>query len=587
MYHLVILSKAPKFIPKDKVLRRSGKLIYFSSLAVFSSLIICLFPFVSWPQDFENPFAVELPTEFSEMISVDQNGNILSFQALLEREKEIIHLLHFEVSEAYLRLYLSSFIDEETSRVVKIPQENGNFKYRVFFAEDKGPAFVAMKKIFGEPKREFYATKMQSHSTYFMWKPNTKLMAFLKLQGREGDTTTHDMTVKSAIATNTALEFLSRQTHDQSDISFFPERFGASLNLKGNVSYSYSMRALRPTDWSKLPSTIRIYPAHGFFASERLKTILEEKNISLEEWIEKYYAPKLGEFIAITNFRYGIYTEAHTQNLLIKITSAGEIQGFSFRDLADVAIDAMVSLRSPSLSKLLSLYEGNKMLSRLGRNHVSDNGKAGAFRHLGAGWINGGYVGNYNFVLNSISTDQAEKYFRSFFNSYLAMTSAVTGVQFDRSKLEEISLLNHGLNYFGYDWFEFVYSKVSDKFLQELENHWERYDQKILQKIFKRHFRESLNVGILRASALPQVLWNLGSLSGRLGSDVQYSVHQAKIFAFDRLSAKPIAFAYGLSPEELSEAQYELIKKQDEAPLRKRDRLRRVMRSILCRNSAD
>ena len=250
---------------------------------------------------------------------------------------------------------------------------------------------MAMKKIFGEPKREFYATKMQSHSTYFMWKPNTKLMAFLKLQGREGDTTTHDMTVKSAIATNTALEFLSRQTHDQSDISFFPERFGASLNLKGNVSYSYSMRALRPTDWSKLPSTIRIYPAHGFFASERLKTILEEKNISLEEWIEKYYAPKLGEFIAITNFRYGIYTEAHTQNLLIKITSAGEIQGFSFRDLADVAIDAMVSLRSPSLSKLLSLYEGNKMLSRLGRNHVSDNGKAGAFRHLGAGWINGGY----------------------------------------------------------------------------------------------------------------------------------------------------------------------------------------------------
>ncbi|MEC9283326.1 MAG: hypothetical protein VX642_11470 [Bdellovibrionota bacterium] len=538
-------------------------------------------------QEVVDPFSIQLPSEFSEMIQMDQGGNILAFDPLPEREKEIIHLFHFEVGEAYLKLYLSAFMDEETSRIVRVPQENGDFKYRVFFAEDRGAAYTVLSSVFGEPKKEFYATKMQSHSTYFIWKPNTNLMAFLKLQGREGDTTTHDLTVKSAVETNTALEFLARQTHNYSDVSFFPERFGASLNLKSNVSYSYSMRSVQPTDAHRFPKGLMLYPAHGFFSSAQLQEILKRKGISQEEWIEKFYAPKLGEFIAITNFRYGIYTEAHTQNLLIKINANGEIQGFSFRDLADVAIDAMISLRSPSLVKLLSLYEGNRMLSRLGRNHVSDNGKGGAFRHLGSGWINGGYVGNYNFNLNSKNIAQAEKYFRSFFNSYLKMTSAVTGVKFDVNELEGISLFEHGKNYLGYDWFEYVYNKVSAKFLFEVENHWQNYDQKNLQKIFKRHFKETLNVGILRGSALPQLLWNLGALSGRLGSDVQYSVHQGKIFAFDRLTGRPIAFAYGLSPDETSEIQFELIHKHKETPLRKRDHIRRGLRFILCRKSTN
>lgn len=132
--------------------------------------------------------------------------------------------------------------------------------------------------------------------------------------------------------------------------SFLPESFGYSTavttpsipgfsTLISRLPFNFWVRELVPYGMKELGAHQRLVAAHGFFGSNLVEKVARLAGLSVQEWIQRQYLPKLAETLAILHYRYGLSTALHTQNLLMVIDSNnGNLDKVVIRDLQDISI---------------------------------------------------------------------------------------------------------------------------------------------------------------------------------------------------------------------------------------------------------
>lgn len=482
-----------------------------------------------------------VPEDLATAVRLDQSYNIRGLEPLTADQRKTIPILHVDVPLRHVELALSRHLDEKAKQEFVRVGPNGAF-VRMFFRNPQNPLYVRLAKKYGANPVRYRGTRLQSHSTYLVWDEQSSARFYIKFEGG----TTRQFTAKNAVAIDDYVEdTLGDDPHD-TFVSVLPERFAATFKtLLG--SYTYSVRDVEPT---RKPhgENLELWPVHGFLGSPDLEDIARRNGETVEDWMVREYAPKLAKFIARANYEYGFYPEAHTQNLLFHIDrETGEIAGFAFRDLNDVAIDPL-----PRLAKGKHMPSGTLdgliSVSRLGKMHMGTGGDRKAL--YDAAWVNGGYIGGWNFGHITTNEETANKLFDSFFQAFVPEVERITGVKIDASKFPK-----HGYNYQGGFPGGTVFQDIYDQFLANATARWAahalNYKQSVLAAIFEAHYNITYEVAILDAG----FRLKYDTVWGRLRAQLSFDYDGRSVIAIDRSTGKPVAAAYNLQKSEKVKAQ--------------------------------
>ena len=294
--------------------------------------------------------------------------------------------------------------------------------------------FEELVKIFGTPEQRYWATKVQSANTYFVWNPQEKPAKpfFIKMQIASGNVVrNHSENSQMAVQINDVVEKSINESQESGDsfFSVFPERFGATYS-KGDFSYSYSIRSVHPLGVPE-STDIQLYPLHAFLSKsmskERTK-ISKKMGMNANTWMMDEYLPKLARFMSVMHFKYGDYIEGHTQNLVLRLNrKTGKIEGIVAKDMTDVMIDPFIKI---SKGKAEDVETVRKIGGSLLNIHHID--RATPTIHW-AGDNVAGYTGQsvYSF---SESVKEVMHFTFRFLEQYIQETEKITGSAVPLSK---------------------------------------------------------------------------------------------------------------------------------------------------------
>lgn len=313
---------------------------------------------------------------------MDRKYNV-AFRALesfvsMRDSKEDEKFAHWDVEvgkngEANAESLRSQYADLDPGTLNQVYFQKEGKTYMRVFCPKKDEAEVGMLTIlFGPPKYEYEGTRWLSKATYLIYSTKESNLVPIYVKVPDGKDINNSFMAKSALQNNDFIESQLREDKEPG-FSFFPERTISLVSSKG-FEYANVFRSANPVGSTNeshpLPESLhvvlggavddaalfhhavtqhrrRIISDKGpdpakYFKTPLLNKYARAKNMSQDEWIEKEYLPKLARWIAKLNFKYGLYIEGHTQNILARISEeTGEILDFTFRDVGDVLTDPL------------------------------------------------------------------------------------------------------------------------------------------------------------------------------------------------------------------------------------------------------
>lgn len=308
-----------------------------------SSLTFISFFLLGSPAFAKNP--PKVPRKWSRLVELDQSKNVDSRKGEILSEAEQVSraVYHWDIPAEQVDHLESKYITDAEKGFATVVKQGRKY-VRVFILNQADMPFEDMKSRFGEPVQQYWAKKLQSHSTYFVWDPSnpSEVPYFLKMQSDKSKDGKEDIVnrwsqCEWAIEKNDVVEGLLRDSPDPR-ATLFPERFAAGVK---SVQYAYSLRSVMPIGEARFPDS-EILPLHGFLGSaELIEDTAQKMKMSSDQWIETVYFKRLAEFLVKMNYGYGLFLEAHTQNLLVIMNKkSGDILGFVSRDMMDIMLDS-------------------------------------------------------------------------------------------------------------------------------------------------------------------------------------------------------------------------------------------------------
>lgn len=321
-----------------------------------------------------------------------------------EKDRAVVPLYHVDVPEsAQVTSTRSENLDADSGGKFRFQHTNGRTYVRLFFLDK------AQAEKFGKPQQQYWATKFQSHSTYFVWNP--------KAEGEMPVAIKFRLVPGLSVPTNDYVE--EKLGSDRGSV--MPERFEVSAK-SGEHEAKYVVRSLALVEAARQRGNV-LYPLHGFLGSpDGVPDAAKLKGMKPNEWLEKEYLPELARFLARQGMKYGFHIEAHTQNLLVEIDpKTGAIVRFAFRDLQDVLVDpgnAALRGRLPGTERL-SKHPDYQEVNRSFGTESADHSHLG--RHFEA-------YGS-QAVLEIGHKTVREKAAALFLDAYIKEVEALTGIK--------------------------------------------------------------------------------------------------------------------------------------------------------------
>jgi hypothetical protein len=288
-----------------------------------------------------------LPEVWREFIELDQQYNI----EFPTRQKEILspeareptRVYQFEVPADQIETHFSKYIGAQEKKAVLF-ERNGKQYVRIFAIDKPGHSLRELTARYGAPtESKYWATKLQSHSTYFMWDPDSSESMMIKFQKHALDETYNaPHNARRAVKMSEFVEGKFRETPSER-FAVLGENFSSVIEDPGaKFRYAYSLRSTKPYLRAS-GQTLKFMPLHGFLGSPKVKQTASKLGLSVDQWVVEEYIPKLAQFFSEMHFKYGVHPEGHTQNLLIRISEqTGRIEGFVTRDMNDMLLDPLV-----------------------------------------------------------------------------------------------------------------------------------------------------------------------------------------------------------------------------------------------------
>ncbi len=509
----------------------------------------------------------EVPAKWRHAIDLDQGSNFGDYNVIPQELRNAMPIYHVDIPESKMQVFQSQFIDEETLRWTKVACGKQNC-IRCYFTQKDNPILLELFKNYRQlqPKSEiqqkFWGVRLNSHSTHFMWDPETEESIYIKLikQGHEpGTTWLH--TVKTAIGVNDYVEKNVGQSDATASFSYFPERFGAHIELAG-LQYTFSTRLTQPAK-KTFGDGSGLVPAHGFLGSDDLIKAATQRNLTKEAYIEQELMPKFAKFLAQANYIFGIYPEAHAQNLVFKIhPQNGEIEHIFFRDMADTSVDPLVSLAKGHTPQTSSLKGTNASI--LASNHLAFGSSVNDFAPAhGAGFITAKWP--FDSFLDFFGPSrQNYSYFEKFYHLYRSEVEKITDTSLSDLQWSPSWTLEHRL--WPIEIFDRIRKRVFSKQIPQLPK--TQYEQVPLKEIFKLHmlnsefaiidpiYRYSLRSTVLGEAQPEDLVVGMNHDTGVASTIVNklkpviFSYDDGKIIAYDKATKEPMAIVYGLNRRE-------------------------------------
>ncbi|MCM2282865.1 MAG: hypothetical protein NDI61_13580 [Bdellovibrionaceae bacterium] len=289
------------------------------------------------------------PEHDRELRDLDQNYNdraqeFLSESEIGDRKMSVIELSEDDLDNLNLQVELEIAGGYESLK--RSPFFFSDGKHRIYFLETAVPKALLPYKT----SLPSWSTLFLSHNTRYVWRPDLQKEKshFLKFRRLDGEPR---LQREKALARTSLLTRLINERRPE-HFDFYPESMTMTLRSKSTkkVLHAYIVRLAHP---SRADQTKKLYPVHALFGQERESTVktlppnLVELSrvagMTTEDWVNNEYMYKLGLFMAEAGLKYGIWPEAHTQNLLAEVDMrTGRISRFIFRDLSDSQIDSFV-----------------------------------------------------------------------------------------------------------------------------------------------------------------------------------------------------------------------------------------------------
>jgi hypothetical protein len=286
----------------------------------------------------------EIPAPYAEDIVLSQRYNppYRAGQELSEEQSKPVRLFHFDLPLEKAKI-VEGKLDPETERLVYV-KKDGKIFARFYIVKSRYSRFPEVKALLERwhipLEQKYWAVRMQSQYTFFCWDPSDRSFDpfIVKIQ----------KTISNEKVRNTAADgeaavrigsMIERHLHDDPDSSFslFPERIASSLDADG-VTFANSFRSPKPS--VTYSSDIKLWTANGFFGSSKALETAKKSGKTLDQWIKTEYLPKVAEYTARMNLKYGLYPESHTQNLTLAIDEkTGKIANIVLKDFSDILLD--------------------------------------------------------------------------------------------------------------------------------------------------------------------------------------------------------------------------------------------------------
>jgi hypothetical protein len=244
-------------------------------------------------------------------------------------------------------------------------------------------ARTKLRKKYGEPHRLLAGTRIQGKATYHVWDPAKpdgeafRLKMFYYGLGSEGRPIHHNNFQGGidAIRTNDWLTEIEKRSPIEG-ATFYREIFAAQIKGLG-TNLNFLIRRPPPAAYAREEGRLFL-PLHGVLSSNYVQEFAAAQNRTPQEWIFEEYLPKLAKFTALTNVTWGVWIEAHSQNLSVLVDRfTGKIIQIYFKDLADI----MMSPFLQAIHGVLPAYE-HRPQALLNENWLTadaDDEYAGAF----------------------------------------------------------------------------------------------------------------------------------------------------------------------------------------------------------------
>jgi hypothetical protein len=294
--------------------------------------------------------------------------NVKRRDPIAPENREIFLISYFDVPEAEVQVVLGAYPSYVPDQLKIV--SDGETYYRFFIPdkyqfERRWNVSVPLQDIRAryELKRgRYYAAKIQGNGSFLIFDSVDIYRAFVaKFFHRRHDIKKNRNKIEDGAfgvrAGDYIRNLLESDPHPLVEFLYEPSAYGIKKRTRPDPEaplYAQSTRELSIDSIKNEKTTV--YPLHALLGLKvgiteagtdyrtHLHRALEEAashlGVTVSEWVKNEYAKKLARFVAITQFRYGIYIEGHTQNLLARINNeTGEIESFLFRDATDVLFD--------------------------------------------------------------------------------------------------------------------------------------------------------------------------------------------------------------------------------------------------------
>lgn len=362
-------------------------------------------------------FAGPIPPDVAEFVRLEQGYNCYLPQGKLPDGRPVIvklppipedqrapfkvfywNLPRHQVGEQHI--YASRFIDDPLLNFAMTQRngswENGDTLVKSFVPETNPKQVQISRDSLGrEPDGFFEAVKIQGRDSAVGWDPNNMKgrKYIFKFGGdylsEDGKTTTRLLgptTIERAVRMSDVVEQILRDEGAGGIAGMLPERYGTWIG-----DYGVIIREMRNVGLEIPAGEGFGVPLHSLLSNEgfTLTSITSEARYSdgsrggITQWIVTEFLPKLAIFVAQLQLLHGIIPELHTQNIKVIFamdpqthTPTGEIIGFVFTDMTDVAIDVgfrAFSQRPHHLEELLKMRSPSIMNFKvMGEKEIAD-----------------------------------------------------------------------------------------------------------------------------------------------------------------------------------------------------------------------
>lgn len=460
-----------------------------------------------------------IPPEYKRYVDYDQIYNTFLRSNEIKPEPEAEPVLTFDVPLKKADVFQSQFLDKETLDRVLIKKDGERFA-RFFIVDHDDMELNKIREKYSLKEGRYFGVWLQSHRTYLIWDTeNPKSGAFFaKMQIKKANDPAQ---AELAIVNN---DFVEKALKKEGPfISYYPERLGTAVEGK-KFSYANIIRGGTLVNGPTKNSVT--LPLHGFLGSPAVKNAASKKGMTVQQWIQSEYLPKLARWHAELNLKHGIFIEGHTQNTLINMNEdTGEILGFGFRDMYDIMVDPAVRIARGLEPMTAELREQG--LSQVNVWFVDR--EASEAKDVGI------HFNDYNAqsLLHLFEDEDTEANFDTYFHNYIGTADRISG--------KHISLEGHDPQDFA-DVFRAVYNEGLQNLLPDLKQENFLYDQSKLRKVFK-DLDDNDHVAYPFDDRSYDII---NDKKARLG----FAVHNKSIYMLDE-NGRTLAIAYSLDDQQL------------------------------------